>query len=72
MADRQCSLCGQFYTDDEGHDYDICVSHCYDQLEQARIDVHKAIDRLNDAYAHVNEALRIQKQDWWRKVKGQK
>jgi len=67
MADRQCSLCGTYYTDKTGHDYAVCASRCYDQIEQAKIDAHKALDLLTDAYEHLKEALCIQKQDWWRR-----
>lgn len=67
MADRMCSLCGESYTDEKGHNYDICVSKCFDQLEQAKVGAHKAIDYLIEAYSHYNEALHIQKQDWWKK-----
>lgn len=66
MADRMCSLCGESYTDKTGHNYDICVSRCYSQLERAKVDAHKAIDYLNDAWAYFREAVHIQGQDWWR------
>jgi len=67
MAQRKCSLCSQLYTDEKGHNYDICVSRCFDQLEEAKKEAHKGVDRLINAYSHVSQALSIQKQDWWKK-----
>ena len=67
MTDRICSLCGEGYEDKTGHNYDVCVARCKGILEQANIDSHKAIDHLNDAHTHYQEAMRIQKQDWWKK-----
>jgi len=67
MADRICSLCGESYTDEKGHNYDICVSRCADQLEGAKTNAHLAVDHLDKAHIHFNEAVHIQKQDWWRK-----
>ncbi len=69
MADRCCSLCGTLYTDEEGHDYDICVSRCSDHLDKAKVEAHNAVDRLITAFNSLREASRIQKQDWWKKSK---
>lgn len=69
VADRICSLCGESYTDEKRHNYDICVSRCNDQLVRAKIDAHKAIDHLISAYDHYREAVHIQKQDWWKEKK---
>lgn len=66
MAQRCCSLCGEFYTDKTGHNYNICVERCFDQLERAKAAIPKAIDRVLDAYKHLGEAKHIEKQDWWK------
>jgi len=36
MADRKCSLCGEPYTDEEGHDYSGCVARLRLRLAEAR------------------------------------
>lgn len=69
MTDRMCSLCGEYYCSETGHNYDICVSKCSDYLEKAKVEAHNAIDRLITAYSHYHEAVHIQKQDWWKKEK---
>lgn len=62
MVDRICSLCGESYTDEEGHDYDRCAERCRD-----RVSILKG--KLQAAQEHLAEAQRIQKQDLWRKRK---
>jgi hypothetical protein len=60
MANRICSLCGQGYTDETGHNYDDCVERCEKALEYAE-GLHR------DAKRALGEAKKIQAQDWWRK-----
>lgn len=67
MASRRCCLCGELYTDEKGHDYDICVSKCYDILDKAKVGAHNGVDRLITAYDNCRQAVSIQKQDWWKK-----
>jgi hypothetical protein len=62
MATKICSLCGETYTDEEGHNYDKCVERCRD-----RVSILKG--KLQAAQGHLEEAQRIQKQDWWRNKK---
>ncbi len=38
MADRICSLCGQGYTDETGHNYNECVKRCQEELRNAEIE----------------------------------
>lgn len=60
MANRKCSYCGTYYTDETGHDYDVCVKSCQERLawtEKQLVDVKWALE----------EAKKVQAQDWWRK-----
>jgi len=66
MADRCCSLCGTYYTDEEKHNYDICVSRCSDHLKRTKDKAHSVVNELGDAYEHYIEAVRIQRQTWWK------
>ena len=67
MTNRMCSLCGESYTDESGHDYDKCVKECRANIQQLERQQDNIYNALNDAHKHLEEALRIQRQDWWRK-----
>jgi Fe-S-cluster-containing dehydrogenase component len=67
MADRKCHLCGEFYTDETGHDYNKCVESCETQAQLADENVTKAIQHRIDAIQHRNESRRIALQDWWKR-----
>jgi hypothetical protein len=67
MADRKCSLCGEHYTDEIGHDYNKCVETCERECKLADENVSKAENRRIDAITHRNEARRIAQQDWWKR-----
>ena len=49
MADRKCSCCGGFYTDDERHDYEQCTKDCENRVIQARHNLNDALDCLEMA-----------------------
>ena len=59
MAQRICSLCGTPYTDETGHNYDLCAS----LLEER---VKTLTTTLQDAQDHLEEARGIQAADWWK------
>lgn len=44
MADRICSCCGQTYSDDERHDYELCVRDCENRVTQAKHNLSDAMD----------------------------
>jgi len=67
MTDRYCSLCGKYYIDAVGHDYNKCVISCKKCLERQKTVAHKALDGLVIAYEQYAEAQKIQAQDWWEK-----
>ena len=49
MAERQCSCCGQGYTDDIRHDYETCVKNCQDRVDRAKHEFNEARDCLEMA-----------------------
>ena len=67
MADRICSLCGQSYTDQKGHNYDACAARCKENLERLTESGQKIAQLIVDAKRHLQEAQEIQKKDWWKK-----
>jgi hypothetical protein len=67
VADRICSLCGQSYTDQEGHNYDACVIRCKENLKWLTDHSQRIVYALEDAKRHLQEAQEIQKKDWWKK-----
>jgi len=66
MANRICSLCGLLYTDETGHNYDVCVERCKQELYNADTHIGIAENRYHFAKEHLAEAKRIQAQDWWK------
>lgn len=50
MADRICSCCGAFYTDEDGHDLDKCIETCKSSLHRVEKDHANARDDLERAY----------------------
>ena len=63
-ARRMCSFCGRPYTDDSGHDYDLCV-------KDLEIRLAKDMKHLSDTRLALEGARSVQAQSWWRgKLKG--
>lgn len=50
MADRKCSCCGDYYTDEGGHDLDKCIETCCFHAQKAEIAHHIAGEKLAAAY----------------------
>jgi len=46
MADRMCSCCHKFYTDDERHDYEQCYRDCERSVNLARHNLNYALEHL--------------------------
>ncbi len=61
MADRMCSFCMELYTDEEGHNYDLCVQKC----ETALL---KAMERVHVLEWALEGAKKVQSKDWWRRI----
>lgn len=67
MANRICSLCGEFYTDEQSHNYDKCVITCEQNLKRYFGEKRKLDQMIIDQSIHLEEAKRIAKSNWWRK-----
>lgn len=65
MPDRICSLCGQGYTDEKGHNYDDCVRRISDSVANLE-------GLLYLARKHLKEARKVQAHDWWKAKAGVK
>ena len=55
MADRICSLCGTYYTDEKGHDLDDCWGLIHQQLLKADRVVRGLRYKLAEAQRRINE-----------------
>jgi hypothetical protein len=50
MADRKCSCCGTYYTDETGHDLDKCIEDCKSVYIKATKNLINAGDDLQRSY----------------------
>ena len=51
MADRKCSLCGTYYTDEEGHNKNECVWKLQTQVLKTKCDLQQFEEALKEALA---------------------
>jgi hypothetical protein len=64
MADRKCSCCGEYYTDETGHNLNQCIENCEALYMKAVNNLTVASENLQKAY-HTQIAIlkyRIQKE----------
>lgn len=59
MADRKCSCCGEYYTDNKPHDLEKCVQTCRERAHKAHNELGNAIYDLTNSHdrllAHLKE-----------------
>ena len=60
MADKKCSYCGTYYTNETGHNYDQCVEKCKEAVSWYT-------RGLSNAKWALEKAQEVQRQTWWRK-----
>ena len=57
-------MCGGYYTDKSGHDYDVCVETLQDLCQSLLFQVGEVSEMLYKAQA-------IRSQDWWKPLVAQ-